>query len=115
MGKFSRDKGKRGELDWSHYCQRQGYEVTRTAQNRGKTGAAGDCEGLPHLHQDVKFVERLNIREALAQSERDARAEHKGNIPIVAHRRSREPWAITMKADDFFKIYKVFETHYKHN
>ena len=113
MGKFSRDKGKRGERDWSHFCQEHGYNVTRTAQNRGKTGAAGDCEGLPYIHQEVKFVERLNIREALEQSERDAKAEGKGNIPIVAHRRSRDPWVITLNAKDFFTIYNVFVNHYK--
>jgi hypothetical protein len=113
MGKFSRDKGKRGELDWSHYCNAHGYKVTRTAQNRGKTGAAGDCEGLPYLHQEIKFVERLNIREALAQSERDAKAEQKGNIPIVAHKMSRKPWTVTLYAEDFLKIYKVFAANYK--
>lgn len=113
MGKFSKDKGKRGELDWSHFCNAHGYNVTRTAQNRGKTGAAGDCEGLPFLHQEIKFVEKLNLRAAMEQSERDAKAENKGNIPIVAHKTSRKPWIVTLYAEDFFRIYKVFETNYK--
>lgn len=108
MGKFSRDKGKRGELDWAHFCQEHGYNVSRTAQCKGKTGAAGDCEGLPHLHQEVKFVERLNVREALEQSERDAKAEGKGNLPILAHRMSRKPWLVTMYAEDFFKLYSTY-------
>ena len=82
----------------------------RTAQYCGKTGDAGDCVGLPGIHQEVKFVERLNIRDALAQSIRDADAEGDENLPIVAHKMSNRPWLVTMKAEDFFKIYREYST-----
>lgn len=51
-------------------------------------------------HVECKRVERLNVHEAIKQAERDA--EEKA-IPIVAHRRNREPWYITMRLTDFFK------------
>lgn len=108
MGKFSRDKGKRGERMWAALCQEHGYDVHRTAQCRGNTGQAGDCEGLPGIHQEVKFVERLNVRDALEQSRRDAVAGGCQDFPIVAHKVSRGPWTVTMYAEDFFQLYDAW-------
>ena len=114
MGPYSRDKGKRGERLWCSFCREQGYDVHRTAQYRGNTGAAGDVEGLPFIHCEVKYVQHLNIREAMEQSSRDATAEwHRMreaapdgvsvmNLwPIVASKRSNEPWLVTMYAQNF--------------
>ena len=115
MGLYSRDKGKRGERLWCSFCHEQGYnDVHRTAQYRGNTGAAGDVEGLPFIHCEVKYVQHLNIREAMEQSSRDATAEwHRMreaapdgvsvmNLwPIVASKRSNEPWLVTMYAQNF--------------
>lgn len=96
MGLYSRNRGKRGERLWCSFCREQGYDVHRTAQYRGNTGAAGDVEGLPFVHVEVKYVQHLNIRMAMEQSIHDAAAEEKGNLPIVAHKRTREEWLVTM-------------------
>lgn len=40
MGLYSRNRGKRGERLWCAFCREQGYDVHRTAQYRGNTGAA---------------------------------------------------------------------------
>lgn len=110
MGKMSRDKGKRGEREWSKYCREQGYEdVRRTSQYCGQTGDASDCVGLPFIHQEVKRVERLNVLDAVKQAKRDCKDS---SIPIVAHRRNGEEWLVTMTADDWFKLYKCFESRY---
>ena len=102
MGKMSREKGKRGERMFASLCRDNGFDAHRTQQYCGSTGEAADVVGLPNIHAEVKFVERLNIYDAVEQSIRDA-----GNdMPIVAHKRSRFPWLITMPADVFFKIYK---------
>lgn len=106
MGKMSREKGKRGEREFAKLCRDQGFDVRRTAQYCGKTGDAPDVIGLPNIHTEVKNVERLNIYDAVSQSVRDAEAEGKGQMPIVAHKRNRFPWLVTMPADVFFKIYK---------
>ena len=102
----SKQKGKRGELEWAAYCRQQGYDCRRTAQYCGNTGDASDVIGLPGIHQEVKRVEHLNIYEAIEQAERDKKDFE---IPIVAHRKNRFPWLVTMKAEDWFRIYREFE------
>ena len=109
MGLFSRNKGKRGEREWASMCRDHGYNAKRTAQNCGKTGDAGDVEGLPGLHQEVKRVEHLNLRDAMEQSIHDAEAEGKGMLPIVAHKKNRLGWLVTMRAEDWFELYREWE------
>jgi Holliday junction resolvase len=97
----SKQKGSRGEREWANFCKDHGYEVRRTAQYCGNTGDASDCVGLDGIHQEVKRVERLNISAAMEQ----ARNECGDNIPIVAHRKNREGWLVTMSAEDWFELY----------
>lgn len=100
-------KGKAGELEWAKLCREHGYgDARRTAQYCGNTGDASDVVGLPHIHQEVKRVEKLNIVEAMAQAKRD---RNEGEIPIVAHRRNREEWLVTMRAEDWFTLYAAYE------
>ena len=106
MGKFSRDKGARGERQFRDLCREYGYDASRTAQHCGKGGTA-DVVGLPGIHVEVKNVERLNLRDAMAQSIRDA--EQDGGIPIVAHKKNNAPWLVTMRAEDFFLMYREWE------
>ena len=107
MGKTSREKGKRGEREWASLCRSYGYtDAKRGQQYCGLEGDA-DVVGIPGLHQEIKRVERLNIYDAISQSTRDAKD---GEIPIVAHRKNRCEWLVTMKADDFFKIYQEYHS-----
>ena len=106
MGKASRDKGKRGELLLARLLREHGYEARRTAQYCGKSGDAADVIGLPGLHIECKFVERLDVRGALRQAIHDARP---GKMPVVFHKRSREEWLVTLRAEDFMKIYPEWE------
>ena len=102
----SREKGKRGELEFVRFCRDQGYEVRRTAQYCGKTGDAADVVGLPGIHAEVKRVERLNIEAAVAQAKRDAKP---GLLPVVFHRRNNGEWMATMIAGDWFVPYREWE------
>ena len=104
MGLYSRNKGKRGERLWASFCREQGYDVHRTAQYRGNTGAAGDVEGLPYIHCEVKYVQALNIAKAMEQSDHDTKAEGKGKLPIVASKRAGDPWLVTMYACHFVTL-----------
>lgn len=114
MGKMQRNKGRKGEIEFAHLCQDHGYKDThRTAQHCGKTGQAGDVEGLPGIHIEVKRTEKLNLYEAMEQSMRDCEAANKGEIPIVAHRRNNKKWLIILNADDFFKLYGAYREHDK--
>ena len=106
MGRMSREKGKRGELEWAKLCRSYGYKARRTSQYCGQTGDASDVVGLPGIHQEVKRVERLDLYGAMAQSNRDAKH---GEMPIVAHRRNGMHWLVTMSADDWFTLYRAWE------
>ncbi len=108
MGKYSRDKGARAERMWRDVCRAEGYDAERGCQMYDKGSDIADVIGLPGIHQEVKMVERLNLRDAMEQSVRDAKAEGKGAIPIVAHKKSRRPWLVTVLAEDFFRFYNAW-------
>ena len=105
MGKASREKGKRGERQWALVCREHGYECRRISQYCGQSGEAADVVGLPGVHIEVKRVERLNVPEAMKQAVRDAGKFHDG-APALFHRRSREPWLVTMQLKDWMGLYQ---------
>ena len=100
----SREKGKAGEREFAALCRKHGFENARRGQQyNGLDGQ--DVIGLDGIHIEVKRAERLNIDEAMKQSIRDSK---EGEMPIVAHRRNRESWKITMRAEDWFEFYKAW-------
>jgi len=101
----SREKGKRGEREFAGLCAAEGYDARRGQQYSGANGDA-DVTGLPGVHVEVKRVERLNIEEAMFQAKRDAKP---GLFPLVAHRRNNCDWLITMRAGDWFALYREWE------
>lgn len=101
MGKMQREKGKRGERELAGILRDYGYNCRRGQQYCGTSGDA-DVIGLPDVHIEVKRVEDLRLRKALQQASRDARA---GEIPVVMHRRNREPWQVSMYLQNFQKMY----------
>ena len=99
----SKDKGKRGEREWAEKCREHGFtEAKRGQQYHGLEGE--DVVGLPQLWQEVKWVERLNIHDAIEQAVNDSG----DRIPIVAHKKNRKPWLVTMLADDWFEFYRKY-------
>lgn len=105
IGKSSKARGKRAELDLVHKLQEFGFEARRTAQYCGKAGTS-DVVGLPGVHCECKAVQRLNIWEALLQSERDSAADGNGDIPAVFFKRNRSGWYVAMPLADFVSLYK---------
>jgi hypothetical protein len=90
-------------------CREQGFEnVERGCQLYQRGSEIADVIGLPGIHQEVKFVERLNLRAAMEQSERDAEDSGRQSIPIVAHKTSRKEWLVTLRAADWFTLYKAW-------
>lgn len=106
----SKKKGAAGEREFANYCKEKGFDVRRTAQYNGKEqGSLADVIGIPGIHIEVKRAEKLNIHDAINQAIRDNVT--KGSIPIVAHRKNRTPWLITMTADDWFKLFYGLEVN----
>ena len=101
----SRQKGSRGERELASILREYGYDTRRGQQYCGANGDA-DVVGIPGLHIECKRVERLNIENAIAQSERDAR---EGEIPVVMHRKNNCKWLVTMSLEEFIKIWKEYK------
>lgn len=103
-GAGKRNKGARGELEWRDQWRVHGYTgAYRSAQYCGRNGdqdvICPEIEIL-NLHQEVKRTECLRLHEAMKQAKEDGH----GKIPIVAHKRNREEWMVTMRAEDWFKM-----------
>ena len=102
----SKQKGGRGEREFAAVCRNEGYDnVHRGQQFQGGIDSP-DVKGLPHIHVEVKRVEKLRIHDAMQQSINDCKGKA---IPIVAHRRNRDKWMITMLAEDWFTLYREWE------
>lgn len=101
----SREKGKRAEREIAAILrEKYGFaDVRRGQQFAGIEGE--DIVGLPMLHCEIKNVQKLNLREAMAQSERDAK---EGQIPVVMHKKDRKPWLVTLNLKHFMWMYKCW-------
>ena len=104
----SRAKGVRGELELRNIFREHGYDARRGQQYCGISGDA-DVVGLPGIHVESKWVERLNIRDAMAQSIHDARY---GEIPTVMHKKNHCEWLVTLRLEDFMDIYREWEVNH---
>lgn len=96
-------KGADGERELAALLREQGFDIERGGTQ--SFGAIPDLTGLPGIHIECKRVERLNVAEAMQQSERDAERFQDG-APAVFHRRNRQPWLVTMLFTDWIKLYK---------
>lgn len=104
MGKSSQQKGRRAELELVSVLKGYGFESVQPGE-AVSYGTVPDVVGLPGVHIECKRCEQLRIAEWADQAERDAERFQDG-LPAVFHRKSREPWRITMRLADFMKIYQ---------
>lgn len=102
-GKSSQRKGADGERELATRLREYGYEITRGGSL--SFGEVPDLVGLPGVHIECKRVERLNVPEAMRQAERDSERFQDG-IPALFHRRNRRPWLVTLRLEDFMKLYQ---------
>ena len=103
--KNSREKGAAGERELAGVLKGYGYQCRRGQQFCGANGDA-DVVGLKDIHIECKRVEKLNLDTAMEQATRDART---GEIPAVFHRKNRKEWKVTLRLDDFMKLYAAAE------
>lgn len=103
MSASQQRKGRGGEL-----------ELVKTLQARGiparpgdpvSYGMTPDVVGVPGIHVECKRVERLNLDAAIDQAIRDGERFCDG-LPAVFHRKNRRPWLVTMRLDDWLKVYR---------
>lgn len=99
----ARAKGQRGERHWRDQLREAGFIKARRGQQHAGSPDSPDvqCPELPSVHFEVKAVEALNIWKAMEQAQRDAGTE---KIPVVAHKRNRSGWLVTMRAEDWLNL-----------
>lgn len=99
----SRAKGARVERKFRDQLRDEGFEARRGQQYAGGTDSPDViCPALPTIHWEVKGVEREAIRKWMTQAIEDAGDK----VPVVASKKSREDWLVTLRFSDFIKIVK---------
>ena len=109
----SKQKGKRGERYVVNKFKDRGYQCNRTSQFKGNTGRADDIEGIDYIHAEVKFVERLNISDAMEQAVRDNFMSDRRAFPTVFHKKNNEKLMVTMRFDDWINLYDSYYSDMK--
>ena len=64
-----------------------------------------DWTGVHESHVEAKWGELVGLSEWMAQAERDA-ARFQDGAPAVFFRRSRSPWLVVMKLEDWIRLYQ---------
>jgi hypothetical protein len=119
MGKRSRDKGKRGELEACEALKDvwPGLQRTYHQARAGSDAPDIDGPGCP-VWIEVKRQERINVHEAMDQAQRAATTEGKPLLtdegdqyrflswrpPAVVHKRNRGEWLVTVRARDLARL-----------
>ena len=100
-GKMSRNKGARGEREFikilqavvSDVCEEDAPQLKRNLFQPMEGGM--DVAGLHGIALEVKFQERLNVKQwweqTVSQKTRD------DQVAVLAYRQSRRPWRIMIE------------------
>lgn len=102
----SRDKGKRGELEFAHYLKERGIEARRGQQFSGGGDSPDVVTDLTGVHFEVKRREAGNPYHWLKQATDDAGIS---KIPIVAHRRNDQKWMAILDMGVLIAMLKMLE------
>jgi hypothetical protein len=117
----SRAKGIRGELEACKLLASCDFPAIRSQQHKGASDASDVL--VPRFEQlslfpEVKRVEQLRLNDwmnkcledikthSMAEAEREGKEMYatKPQMPVILHRRTKEPWFITMDAVDFLQL-----------
>ena len=96
----SRDKGKRGELEFAAYLRERGFEARRGQQFSGGGDSPDVVHSIPGVHLEVKRVEQFRLYDAVEQAVADAGDK----MPVVVHRRNRGEWVAILHVDDLLEL-----------
>lgn len=113
----SKQKGKRGEREFAQFLTDHGFPARRTQQYKGTADSADvECEDAGYLHIEVKTGKVIRLYEAIAQAKSDSEGTTK--LPIVAHKRDRGEWLVTMPAQALISLMesmRILEHPKQHN
>ena len=104
MAVNSKQKGARFERQLASKLREYGYKARRTAQYCGKSEDASDVVGLPGIHIEAKYQERMMLYDWMAQAKRDAYGSDK--LPAVFHKKNNAEILVTMELKDWINLYR---------
>lgn len=96
MSRSQRDKGANAERELAKILTAHGIPARRGQVFNHEPDIVTDT----NLHIEVKRQETTKIGEWYRQSKN---ACPDGKMPVVIHRKSREPWMITLALEDYLK------------
>lgn len=100
----SKQKGARGERKAAEELRKHGFLSARRGQQYcGANGDADIVDAIPGIHIECKWVEKLNFYNAIEQAVNDCKD---GELPAVLSKKNRSPWLVTMRLEDWVKMYK---------
>ena len=102
----SKQKGARFERLLASKLREFGYSDARRGQQYCGSNGDADVVGLPHLHIEAKHQEKMCLYDWMAQAIRDARTEE---IPVVIHKKNNADILVSMRFEDFMRIYREWE------
>lgn len=97
-------KGNRNENKWANYLRLHGINASRNSSS-GANIQKSDVHNDLNINFECKAVKRANIREIMAQSERDANMSH--TIPTaVIHMDGMQDdtWYVVMRSADWVEM-----------
>lgn len=102
MSRSQREKGKRGERAAAKaVAAALKCEARRGVQYKGGAESADLEVDIEGVHWEVKSVERESIRAWMRQAMADAGTK----VPVVMHKKSREPWLITIPVERLYEFH----------
>lgn len=99
MGRASRQKGARGERDFRDLLRSHGFECDRDGRL-----AADLAHNVQGVHIEVKRCEAILMPRWIKQATDEAAP---GLVPVIAYRRSHEPWRVDLPADEYLRLKRL--------
>lgn len=97
MGRFSREKGKRGEREArDKLLELFDCEAHRGRQFQGSPDSPDVVSSLPGVHFEVKRTEKLSVYAAVQQAVVDSGID---DVPVVLHKSNGNPWLAIIPLD----------------
>ena len=102
----SKQKGKRGELEFVSFLKERGINAKRGQQYKGTPDSPDIISDLDKIHWEVKRTEKLQLYKYLDQAIADAGTNQ---TPVVAYRKNKEEWVCILLADDLLEILRLIK------
>ncbi len=109
MGRMSRSKGKRGELEACEALKDVWPNLQRVYGQARADSSSPDIDGpgCP-VFIEVKRQEKINVHAAMAQALVASRPVPTIDTrpPVIVHKRNRGEWLVTIRARDLARLVK---------